>query len=156
MRTRLCLLGVLLLVSATACGLGERMAVERICTARGCQSEVRVRLADLGLGRRAGVVTATMCFDGACSEQRQRFKASGASSGIQGSRLSIEAFDDHIELALRLPPRAYDEETEHPVTLTVSVDGAKPTKVARDVTLERSQPNGPDCEPICWQATIEA
>ena len=156
MRSRLCLLGVLLLVTTTACGIGERMAVDRMCTARGCQSEVRVRLADLGLGKQGGVVTATMCFDGACSEQRQRFKASGASFGIEGSRLSVEALDDHIELALRLPPRVYDEETEHPVTATVSVDGAKATKVARDVTLERTQPNGPDCEPICWQATIEA
>jgi hypothetical protein len=155
MRNRTALLVVGLLVAATGCGLAQQPGGQA-CTGIGCVSQVSVVLPDLGLQGAKGVVTAQMCFDGQCDEQRQRFRANGASFGRQGSSVEVSASDNDVTLMLRLPDVEYDETTVHRLTVKVRVDGGKPVTMERDVTLERGQPNGPECEPVCWQARVEA
>ena len=97
-----------------------------------------------------------MCFDDDCQKQRTKFTADGASFGRQGSRVEVYILDGELHATLRLPEREYDDTTKHNVTLEVRIEGAKPLMVEREVTLVRGQPNGPDCEPVCWQAIINA
>lgn len=156
MGRRICL-ALTVLLAITACGVTEQeLGGDVRCTLRGCESQVSVTLPDLGLGGKAGVVKATMCFDDVCDTQRQTFERSGASFGRQGSDVEVSAFENDLVATLHLPGGNYDATTEHRVTLKVSVDGAKPVTLARAVRLNRTQPNGPECDPVCWQAAIKA
>lgn len=157
MRTRLALLLVVVLAGTTACGIANRLGGPgQVCTAIGCESQVSVRLAGIGQRGEPGVTKARMCFDDLCDTQRQRLKADGGSFGSEGSKVIVFAEGVDVDVMLLLPPGNYDETTEHRVTVEVSVAGGKPVTLDRMVTLERGQPNGPDCAPVCWQATIEA
>ncbi len=107
---------------------GELPQVSTVCTEMGCESGVTVRLGQLHRTlRRARSVT--LCVDHRCG------RLSAKTAGI----------------SVRLPGVPKSPASRYRVELVVQ-DGRGSTlqQVARTVTLLRSQPNGPDCEPTCY------
>lgn len=157
MRLRALLL-LLMVPAATACNVVQQIGGggAQACTEIGCESQISVTLDDFELDGGEGVVETRMCFDDRCDEQRTRFTADGASFGGQRSKVEVFVVNEELNATLRLPHGDYDDTTEHTVSLEVTVNGGKPVTLERTVTLQRSQPNGPNCEPVCWQATIRA
>ena len=144
------LVGAVLVAGCGQLGFGG----EQVCTAMGCVNGVTVSVAGIGLGPEGGRVVAEFCFDGSCERTRYAQQPSGAS---RSSNPQLEVFvqRDRVDVMLLLPDGDYDEERAHDVTLTLRVAGGDPIRVERQVNLERSQPNGPDCAPLCWGARIE-
>lgn len=113
-------------------------------------------IAGLGLGSEPGVVETRICVDDACGESRVRTKPDGSSVGGGDGSVTIFEEPGTFSASYVLPAAAYDESTLHRATLEVTVNGGEPYRVQREVRLTRTQPNGRGCEPVCWQATIEA
>lgn len=150
-RVRMLLLAGALLVAG--CGqVGGGMG--QVCTAIGCVSGVTVSVAGVGLGSDGGRVVAELCFDGSCERTRYIQQPNGASRGSNPD-LDIIVQRDRVDVMLLLPEGDYDEQQVHDVSLTLRVAGGDPIRVQRQVNLERSQPNGPGCAPVCWSARIE-
>ena len=138
---------------AAGCGrLGGGMA--QVCTEIGCVNGVTVAVAGVGLGAKGGRVVAELCFDGACERGRYVQQPDGAARW-DNQQLDMFVSPDAVEVTLQLPEGDYDEATVHEVSLTLRVAGGEPIRVQQQVNLERSQPNGPDCPPVCWQARVE-
>ena len=148
------LLAVLLLLAVSGCDVSERLDPPVSgCTLIGCESAIAFNIAGAGLKGQAGTVKAEICFNGTCESARLRVGASGAVDA-KGNRSLIDASGNDIAVTLFLPDDDYDSETLHDVSLNLTVDGGKPVIVRRSVALSPSQPNGPNCEPVCWSTAI--
>ena len=126
------LLAFLLAATVLALTAAPSGSQQRACTQIGCSSGIYVDLADeqnrLTIPRRARV---TLCMDDAC----RRFPANSA-----WVRLDVPSQDDAGPVRIRIVVR--------------SRAGRVLMRRDRTVTLTRSQPNGPECEPVCWQASF--
>lgn len=117
------------------------------CTLIGCESQVTFELSvDLAPGTTYEVEA---CIDGDCASATVEVPQAGlATSG----RFTVDAGRD--ALTLRLPDGDYGG--AHGVTLSVAGSDGVLVTVQNEVEFERLQPNGPRCEPVCWQATVRA
>ena len=147
---------LLLLVGAFMVGGCGQLGVggEQVCTAIGCVNGVTVSVAGVGLGPDGGRVMAKFCFDGSCEQGRYTQQPSGASRS-NNRQLEISVDSDRVDVMLLLPDGDYDEGRLYDVELTLRIAGGDPIRVERQVNLERSQPNGQNCAPVCWGARIE-
>jgi hypothetical protein len=154
-RLNLLLLVGVLLVAGCGSPLGPGGGGGGIaCTEIGCVNGVTVAVTGVGLDAKGGRIVAEMCFDGGCQETRYVQQPDGASRSSNPA-VQLFASPDAVEVMFQLPEGDYDEDTGHEVSLVLRVAGGEPIRLQRTVNLERSQPNGPDCPPVCWQARIE-
>jgi hypothetical protein len=117
----------LVLVTATAGTAGTARSQERVCTLIGCSSGVTVRIT---APQPAGS-TFTVCIDDHCAKRM-----------AQGDfyRLEDSAIDGSKPVRIRIVLRSKRRRVL--------------ARYDQQVMLTKSQPNGPECEPICWQATF--
>lgn len=124
-----------------------------ICTQIGCETQVVFEL-----GADAIVSGATYeveaCIDGRCESATvavPRAQGGAMGAGVSGS-LVLDAQQDAVAFTLG----DGDYSGMHEVSLTLVGPDGQRTEVVSDTEFERGQPNGPGCEPICWQATVRA
>ena len=120
-----------------------------VCTEIGCESLLVVDLVDTDILPEE-TYQIEVCVDGTCVDESVTVDIPGE-TGV--GRLSLQADDDLIEFTL--PPGDYD------TTAVVSVmvaDAAGSVIVEGEsdaVPLERAQPNGPDCPPVCFTGRMQ-
>ena len=155
MRARMVWLTVLV-IGAAACSspLDLSGGDRQVCTAIGCVNAVSFAVTGAGLGPDGGRIVAEACFDGDCARTRYTQEPSGASQAT-GRRMDVLVESDRVQILLHLPDADYDEATAHEVSLVLRVDGGEPIRVEREVNLDSSQPNGPNCAPVCWGARVD-
>jgi hypothetical protein len=134
-----------------------------MCTAAGCDSTLTIDLSQLDITPGA-TYEVEICVDGICTAATTtidvRHPAIGdiergeteREPGILAGWMLIWA-DDHIDYYL--PEADYGSAASVTFTLTapdgpVLAQTAEPT----DVPLERSQPNGPECPPVCFHGRM--
>lgn len=132
----------------------------RFCTEIGCDSTLEVELTDVDIAPEA-TYNVEICVDEVCTAETVTIDLRhpgtgeiqrGASSRPQGTLdgyMVIWAEEDRI--VYYLPEAEYDATASVAVRLTDS-DGnvLADTGGPADVPLERSQPNGPGCPPVCF------
>lgn len=124
----------------------------RACTAIGCESAVTI-VADEDLMTGAEYVV-EVCVDGRCERESLTVAEGGGAVGASSGGITIGTDVDTITYAVG----DGDWSGVHRVTATVrdAATGEVLVDVGQQVEFERSQPNGPGCEPICWFAEIRA
>jgi hypothetical protein len=143
------IVSLLLLVVATGCsGFGTSGEMADDCDTAGCDSQVTWQLSDELPDE--GPLAVRACVEDDCVEDE-------VSIGTDGCATSDRLRVCQDEVTLTLPP---DVEYGDPVgveLLVSSVDSGDTLaeSTEEDVQLEREQPNGEQCPPTCWQATIE-
>lgn len=146
-------LGVLaLLLGLAACELVEPQPEPRACTAIGCDNQLRVVVAqDLQPGTEYEIET---CVGERCAEATIVVPQGGGAVGASDGAITLETEPDAV--IFRLPDT--DWSGEHRVTATVrdAASGDMLAAVDEEVEFRRSQPNGPDCPPVCWFAEVRA
>ena len=117
------------------------------CTLIGCDSQVLFELdADLVAG---AVYEVETCIDRACERAEIQMPAPGVGSA---GALTIDPFADSV--AVLLPEGDYAG--MHTVALTISGTLLGRIEIETEIQFERTQPNGPNCPPVCWQAIVKA
>lgn len=132
-------LGVGIAPALVACGATTAATA---CTAIGCNSEVAVTdLTQIASEYGPEPVTATLCVDGDCQTDEVVFTGSAATPTVAKT------------LGDNSPPAKRDVG----VTFRLTRDGKTLLDTSTTSHLTRSQPNGKNCEPICYQSvfTIE-
>jgi hypothetical protein len=141
--------GLVLLATTLA---GCQLFGPRYCTGIGCESSVTFVLsADLSAEVGYDVEA---CLDALCDRQTLRVAMThaGPSVGAFAGRLWLDQMTDDVSLTL--PEGTYDGRYE--VRLLVRDEaGDIIADVEAETAFERQQPNGPRCEPVCWNARIE-
>jgi hypothetical protein len=131
-------LGVGIAPALAACGATAAAS----CTSIGCNSEVAVTdLTQVAGEYGPQPVTATLCVDGDCQTDQVVFTGSDATPTVAKV------------LGENSPPA----KTDVGVTFRLTRDGKTLLDTSTTTQLTRSQPNGKDCGPICYQSlfTIE-
>ena len=143
------LTALLLLLILAACQVIDPRPPE--CTAIGCQSAVTIVAGvDLTNGTPYAV---EVCVDGRCEDATLTVVEGGGAIGASSGAITLDTSADSIGFALG----DGDWSGIHRVTATVrDASGEVLVDVDEEVEFERSQPNGPGCEPICWFAEIRA
>ena len=120
------------------------------CTLIGCDSQV---IFELDTDIESGITyDVTACVDGACEEARVEVPPvnDGAVPAGQTDNIVISPDDDVVAYVLH----GNDFSGSHIVSLSLDAPGLPSVRVEESVEFERSQPNGPRCEPVCWTATV--
>ncbi len=123
---------------------------QNACTAIGCESQLAFDLgADLQPG---GTYELEACIDGDCATATVPIPPpvdGGGSFGV-GGPFTLDAGNDIVTVRLV----GEDYSGAHEVSLTLAGTDGLMIDVEATTEFERGQPNGPGCEPICWQATV--
>ena len=136
----------------------------RFCTEIGCDSLLTIELAEVDITPEATYYV-EICVDDVCATETvtidQRHPSTGEilrgesprAQGTLDGYMIIWAEDDHIDYYL--PEADYDSSASVTFTLTNSYgDVLTRTDGPADVPVERSQPNGPGCPPVCFFGRI--
>lgn len=125
------------------------------CNDAGCFNRVAFELGhDLLVGE---TYTMEACVDDYCETATlggPDAQGTAASQASGTARLSLDTDRDIVNLETM---SSRDWSGTHRTSLTVR-DSAGDTvaAVARETRFERTQPNGPDCPPVCWNARVSA
>lgn len=136
----------------------------RMCTAVGCDSILTIELSEVDITPEA-TYDVEICVKGDCTTETITidvpYPGTGEidrgetekKSGTLAGRMLVWADGDYIEY--HLPEGDYSSSAFVTFTLT-DADGSvlAQTDDTTEVSLERSQPNGPDCPPICFSARM--
>lgn len=141
--------GGLVVLFASGCGARDTQS----CTEIGCSPEVVLAISQVEAIKRA--VQISFCVDSDCRSAVAQPEGSGYV--VEGDApLSISA-GGGAPLQVSFPlGEAVDPDVPHRVRATVTVGGRVVASVDEDVELERFEPNGPGCPPVCWRAVLEA
>ena len=134
----------------TACGslMPSDSPTEHLgaCTLIGCESQVIIEIDyDLRPGREYSVEA---CVGGECERALIRVPRGNGVATI--GNLVVSPVDDVVTLLLH----GDDYSGSHAVSLLVESSVQGSILVEEEVEFERTQPNGPGCEPVCWIATV--
>jgi hypothetical protein len=118
------------------------------CTQIGCESQVVFELATLDLvpGR---LYEVEACLDDRCGAATVELPQRGA---VMEGGVLVSADEDIV--ALVLPEGDYSG--TRAAWLEIRHGDGPPFVIEVEVELERTQPNGPNCPPVCWQAVVRA
>lgn len=102
------------------------------CTAVGCGSTVSLDPAGIGAEVGAEPLSVRWCVNGSCTD-----------------------FDGRPgEIVLNGPVPGEAETSVAQVSILVERDGAVLIDDERTIALTRTMPNGPECDPVCWNAAL--
>ena len=138
--------GVALLI-LSGCGVGP---IPRECTAVGCDSGVEFRLdADLVAETEYRIA---VCVDDRCAERSMEVPppADGPFTGTSSGPIRLDVDRNVVFYSLE----DTDLSGRHRVSLTVQGPLGELHSWEGIAEFDRSQPNGPMCEPVCWFARI--
>lgn len=126
----------------------------RACTEIGCRSLLTVELPEADL-----VVEATygveICVDGDCTGTNITIDAGndrGEAVLGEADGVALRADEDLVEY--QLPDEGYGETAKVSFTLTDADGEVLAETQGEEVPLERSQPNGPGCPPVCFTGRL--
>lgn len=134
------------------------------CTEIGCNSALTIELSEVDITPKA-IYEVEVCVDGDCTAETITIDIpipgtnqithgeSPRQPGTVAGQILVWAEEDHVQYFL--PDRVYGESAT--VTFTLADDEGSvlaQTEGATAVPMERSQPNGPDCPPICFHGQI--
>lgn len=122
------------------------------CTLIGCESQVAFEIGDATDIVSGATYEVEACIDGQCESATVVVPpAQGAAigAGVSGS-LVLDPQQDIVTVRLI----GGDYSGMHTLSLTLTGPDGQRTEIESDTEFERSQPNGPGCEPVCWQATV--
>lgn len=117
------------------------------CPLIGCDSQVVFEI-DYDL-RPGGEYLVEACVEADC--ERARIRVPSGQGGRTVGDLVLSAIDDVVVFVLH----GEDYSGSHAVSLTVESPDQGTITVEEEIEFERTQPNGPECEPVCWSATIQ-
>ena len=122
------------------------------CTLIGCESQVVFEVGGVTDIMSGATYEVEACIDGACESATVDIPpAQGQAMGAGvGGELMLDPAQDVVVLRLS----AGDYSGMHTVSLALTGPDGQRVEVESDTEFERAQPNGPGCEPICWQATV--
>jgi hypothetical protein len=133
------------------CGLVPGPGDEVVCTAIGCDSQVVFELAEIELASdRSYEIEA--CLDDLCEAATVQPPPRGATIVGQRGGLTISADENFVALVL---PKG-DYSGARAASLRIQPGDGDAFEIEVEVELERTQPNGPNCPPVCWQAIVRA
>lgn len=119
----------------------------QVCTQIGCESHILFELGvDLQPGMRYEIEA---CVDGECTSESVVVDPNGFSTV---GAIGVDAHRDTVGLRLL----GDDYSGTHQVSLSIVGPGMQISRITEAVEFERVQPNGPGCEPVCWQAVVSA
>lgn len=147
--------GVASMTLAVGCSLpgGAEPPGGVACTMIGCESAVAFQLsADLENGVRYRVQA---CLEGLCEAETVEVPVGGAEGGAVARRVgSIDLGTETNRILLILPEGEFGGARR--VSLRVVDERGDVLVDAEAVAeLERQQPNGPNCPPVCWFAELD-
>lgn len=123
-----------------------------ICTQIGCESQVLYELdADIASG---ATYLVRACIGDRCEEASVEIPPADGGAVPAGTQGPFTLDPQNDVVAFRIGEG--DFSGSHAVSLTLDDGSSEPVSIAADVVFERTQPNGPRCEPICWQAVVRA
>lgn len=131
------------LLPTSGCVGGQR------CTLIGCESGVNFDLDDpLEPGQE---FRASACVGDICREASGTVPERGCTT--ESDLVVCTPQSGGTDIHLRLPDGTYDKTYDVRFELT---SGSGETLAEADVPVDfqRSQPNGPDCDPVCWTASV--
>ncbi len=142
-----CALGSMLF---SGCGM-----VPRACTEIGCNSGVTFEL-----GQQSALfeinkpVQIRACIESDCTVDSLTVTATGDSAYFFSTQGRFELDVANDRLIYRTQAQQIGEGRKS-VSLAFTREGTVVLEETReDVTFDRSQPNGPGCEPVCWNSTV--
>ncbi|MBI4954033.1 MAG: hypothetical protein HY908_18565 [Myxococcales bacterium] len=159
LRTRIACLSV-------AVALGACTKNEVACTLIGCSSFVEASAGPLAATYAADLpITAELCLDGGvcrsftvsapvppAATASCELVANGAP--YDGTDCVVEP-DGNVVLTVMLPPSG-NYEGSHVVRLRVlDASATELTSLTRDVVITGATPNGPACDPVCYQTSVD-
>lgn len=119
------------------------------CTLVGCESGVNFDVdAPFEPGEEFRV---SACVDDICREARGAVPERGCTTESDLTVCGPQSGGTDVHL--RLPNGTYDKTYDVRFEL-VSGSGETLAQADASVDFQRSQPNGPDCGPICWSASV--
>lgn len=134
-----------------------------MCTDAGCDSILTIEFTEVDIEPEE-TYTIDICVDDECVSETITIDVPhpgtgeiirGETEGHRGTpegRMLVWADDDRIDFFL--PDQEYGETAQVSFSLTTS-DGDVLAEVdSEDVPLQRSQPNGPGCPPICFSGRL--
>ena len=123
------------------------------CTQIGCESQVVFEVGELTDIVSGATYEVEACIDGACQAATVEVppaQGQAMAAGMSGS-LFVDPAQDLVSVTL-----GGDFSGMHTVSLTLVAPDGQRTEIESDTEFQRSQPNGPGCEPTCWQAIVRA
>ena len=130
-----------------------------VCTEIGCESLLVVDLVDTDILPEE-TYQIEVCVDGTCVDESVTVDIPGETgvavtgwTDLDWGRLSLQADDDLIEFTL--PPGDYDTTAVVSVTVADAAGSVIVEGESEAVPLERAQPNGPDCPPVCFTGRMQ-
>jgi hypothetical protein len=155
----------LVVALAAGCGGAGSGGQVRTCTQIGCVSAFIVQASAIPLDL-AGIQASTLkvCRNGACLESSLA-SWDGRLPFIyrdptQQAQLQVKVYDEPAGARFEITyapgvDGALPDGDVYDVTLTAA-DGSTPIQLQhKSVTYQASQPNGPDCPPICYAAFVQ-
>ncbi len=120
------------------------------CTAVGCINAVAFQV---GFAVERDVVyEVEACVDGLCTHASMSVVGPATQTGDTVGALTLWEDADRLDLDLGHG----DFSGSHEVALTIrDASGAALVSWSETVEMQRSQPNGPWCDPTCWYAEVE-
>ncbi len=155
-RAMLRTLGPLSLLALALVGCGDVLD-QKSCTAIGCNSQVSTTLDLTNVGDAAGakvvVCRNSACVEGTVNQQNGQLSCSFQRDGSFLGPSCNQAFSGN---ALSFTYTLADGEAKDGDTYSFKVTGKTGGTASKEgaVTYQVSRPNGPDCEPVCSQATL--
>lgn len=161
MRTRILLLAGLWLI-VTGCFSVDRVRPAepnqpepgaRACTEIGCRSLLTVELTDTDV---IGDATygVEVCVDDECTSSTVDMH-NDRGEAVMGDVDGVVLRADENLVEYRLPGDGYGETAEVSFTLT-DAEGNVLVEAADEIPLDRAQPNGPGCPPVCFTGRLTA
>ena len=131
--------------------------MEQVCTEIGCTSLLTIELNEVDITPNA-TFDIEICVDKDCATENiaidKREPGTGeithgeSHSTHAPGRMLVWVAEDRIDYYL--PGEEYPESATVTFSLVDNADGSVLAQTATEVPLERSQPNGPDCPPVCF------
>jgi hypothetical protein len=122
------------------------------CTLIGCESQVVFEVGGATDILSGETYEVEACIDGDCTSAT--VEVPPAQGGAMGAGLSDSLVVDPQQDLVTVRLSGGDYSGMHTVSLTLTGPDGQRTEIESDTEFERSQPNGPGCEPVCWQATV--
>lgn len=131
-----------------------------MCTGMGCTTGIFM---DIGAGefRQGDQATVELCLDETCARAAGPLSATHGLDGKaqafgKGSYFHVWLQDGVVTAELHIGSDRFNDNRPRRLTFSATGEGGQePVEHDQDVRMQRVQPNGPACEPVCWFASVQ-